>query len=282
MEVVGVYGSQRLKYRESIVAPPPSNDTYTRLDEKLIIPSDGKFVQIKHWGELGRGDNKNEFPEIIDATHILTKDPTGKVYDYVAMPDAWQRFLWEFWKWASQGKLPEGKIESFYSRPDNFRTFAKATPGSLTYVYVDMVEAHRAFTEAGSPEAGSRDVVTSRNLNNPKGYEWLFRPTGGAMLKVLRTVGVYYEVEALDVLKVPPTIDYVVERPWLYFWCTQWGKYSGSTRFPQIKNANDVWGLPPAGTPSPLFSKGGTFRILKSACNVLENGKPWSPYQSIK
>ena len=258
---------------------PVNAGEYKRLDENLRVPDVGKFVQIKHWDEFGRY-NVNPYPEMINASMgLLLQDLNGRIYDYVEMPDSWQWFLWNFWDWASGYKLPRGKIESFYQRPGNFRTFAKTTAGSLTYVYVDMVEAHRAFTEAASPEAGARDVVTKRNLNNPKPYEWLFFPTGGAMLKVLRVVGQYYEVEALDVLKPPPSIEYVVSRPWLSFWCTQYGKYTGSTRFPQIKNANAVHGLPPVGTPSPLMSKGGIIRIKKSSCHELQNGAAWTPYK---
>lgn len=265
---------KKLEYSQEI------NQPYIRLDENLRVPNAGKFVQLKHWDKLGKGDNKNEFPEMFTRTDgLLLRDPEGREYSYVEMPEAWQWFLWGFWKWASQEKLPDGKIEGFYKRPDNSRTFAKTTPGSLTYVYVDMVEAHRAFTEAGSPEAGSKDYVTKRNLSNKKSYEWLFNPTGGAMVKVLRTIGTEYEIEALDVLKSPPSIDYVVARPWLYFWCTQWGKYTGSNRFPQIKNANEVNGLPPAGIPSPLMSKGGKIRISRSSCIELKNDEIWSPYE---
>lgn len=101
------------------------------------------------------------------------------------------------------------------------------------------------------------------------------------MLKVLDVVGQYYVIEALDLLKPPPPVQYIIDRPWLRFWCTQFGKYSGSTRFPQIKIANAVHGLPPAGIASPLFSKGGTIRVLKSACVELTNGAPWTPYKPI-
>lgn len=268
---------------------PPQTGEYIRLDENLRVPDSGLFAQLKFWNEFeGKGDNVNEFPQMFNDSMGLELresqngifNPQGKRYTYVEMPDDWQWFMWEFWDWASQYRLPRGEITGYYKKPGNFRTFAHTTPGSLTYVYVDMVEAHRAFTEAGSPEAGSRDVVTKRNMNNPRAYEWLCYPTGGAMVKVLRTVGIYYEIEALDLLKPPPSIEYVITRPWLYFWCTQWGKYTGSTRFPQIKNANEVHGLPPAGIPSPLLSKGGVFRVLKKSCHPLTNSSAWSPYLS--
>jgi len=267
--MIADFGNRRAEYR---IKP------YQRIDENLTVPEVGRYVRLKHWDELGHDWNVDPYPEMfIPSLGLLTVGPDGRKYDYVEMPDAWQWFLWHFWDWASQYRLPKGKIESFYTRPGNFRTFANATPGSLTHVYVDMVEAHRAFTEAGSPEAGNEDVVTGRNLG-AKGYEWLFNPTGGTMGRVTRVLGVYYEIEALDVLKPPPSIEYVAARPWLYFWCTQYGKFTGSTRFPQIKNANEVHGLPPAGIPSPLMSKGGTIRVLRSSCVELQNGQAWSPY----
>lgn len=253
---------------------------YKRLDESLVVPSDwGMYVRLKHWDELGRGENIKDYPEMFNpGDGLLLRDPAGVAYDYVELSDNWQWFLWDFWDWASQYRLPRGKIEGFYQRPGNERTFARTTPGSLTYVYVDMVEAHRAFTEAGSPEGGFRDVVTGRNLSFPRNYQWLFNPTGGAMVKVTRILGNYYEIEALDVLKPPPPISYVVARPWLYFWCTQFSKLGGTTRFPQIKVANAVHGLPSAGIPSPLMSKGGTFKVKVTSCVPLSPGHPWSPY----
>lgn len=261
---------------------------YIRLDENLRVPTEGRFVALKHWEDFeGKGDNKNEFPEMFNASMGLelreSKDgvfnPQGRVYTYVELEHQWQKFLWDVFEWSAQYRLPKGKITGYYSKPSNNRTFAHTTPGSQTYVYVNMVEAHRAFTEAASPEAGARDVITGRNMNNPRDYEWLCFPTGGNMLKVIRDAGLYYEIEAIDLLKPPPSIQYIAERPWLRFWCTQWGKYSGSTRFPQIKVANAFHGLPAAGIASPLLSKGGVFRVLKKSCVELKNGSPWSPYK---
>lgn len=259
-----------------------SRGEYMRLDEGLKVPDNGgRYVRLKHWDELGRGDNKNPFPEMITpADGLYARDPNGRAYDYVELSGEWQWFLWRFGDWASQYKLPRGKIEKFYQRPGNTRTFAETTPGSLTYVYVDMVEAHRAFTEAGSPEAGSEDVVTGRNLG-AKGYEWLFNPTGGAMCRVVRTLGRYHELEAIDVLKPPPSISELEKSPWLYFWCTQYGKYTGTTRFPQIANANKILGLPPAGTPSPFLSLGGTIKVERESCVDLVPGQPFSPYNPL-
>jgi hypothetical protein len=233
---------------------------YQRMDEELTVPEIGRFVRLKHWNELGRAGSTTPYPEIINRSDgLLTINPyTGMVYDYVELTDEWQWFMWDFWAYAAHYRLPKGKIEWFYWRPNNDRVFAQTTHGSQTYVYVDMVEAHRAFTEAASPEAGARDVVTGRNLGNPRGYEWLLRPTGGAMCKVIRDLGTQWELEAIDLLKPVPEVADVFSRPWLYFWCTQYDTVYGSTRFPQIKNANAVHGLPIQGTPAPLLSLGGS------------------------
>lgn len=275
--IIAKYGTTQVQYKED--AAPTE---YIRLDEDLRVPTDGgTYYQLKHWDELGRGDNVNAFPEMfIPGLGLLLRDPDGRAYDYVEMPDPWLWFYWNWWKHISQNRLPEGKIEGFYKRPGNERTFARTTPGSLTYVYVDMLEAHRAFTEAGSAEGGFRDPVTGRNMDFPINMMVLFNPTCGAMLKEKRHLtGKYLEFEALDVLKPPPTVEWLAARPWLYFWCTQWGKLTGSTRFPQIKNANAVHGLPPAGISAPLMSIGGSIKVLKTACVPLTPGQLWTPYK---
>ncbi len=274
--LVARYDDVQVQYKEDVT---PAE--YKRLDEDLIVPTDGgRYVRLKHWDELGRGDNEDEYPEMITpGVGLLLRDPNGRAYDYVSLPDHWLWFYWDWWKHDSQNRLPEGKIEGFYKRPGNERTFARTTPGSLTYVYVDMLEAHRFLTEAGSAEGGFRDPVTKRNMDFPINMKVLFNPTGGAMVKVKRVLGAYYELEALDVLKPPPTVEYLAARPWLYFWCTQYGKFTGSTRFPQIKNANEVHNLPPAGISAPLMSIGGTIKVLKTACVPLVPGQPWTPYK---
>lgn len=258
-----------------------SRHPYTRMDTGLSVPPVGTFVQLKHWGELGRGGNIDEYPEMFTPTMGLDLlDPDGRRYDYVELSDAWMQFQWRFWDWNSQYHLRVDKELIPYQKPGNDRTFYEAVPGSLTSVYVSMGEAHRAFTEAGSREAGARDPVLGLNMSNPRNVEWLCNPTCGALLKVLAVDGIYFEIEALDLLKPPPSLLEVITKPWLYFWCTQWSDVTGSTRFPQIKTANAVHDLPEAGVASLLFSKGGRIRVKRSSCGVpLVNGQRWSPYQ---
>ena len=275
--VIASYGDTKVQYKED-VAPAE----YKRLDQDLRVPIDGgTYYQLKHWDDLGHGDNVPPFPEMFNPNlGLLSRDPDGRFYDYVEMSDRWLKFYWDWINHISQYRLPEGRIEGYYKKPDNERTFARTTPGSLTYVYVDIMEAHRFITEAGSAEGGFRDPQTGRNMNFPINMLVLLNPTCGHMLKEKsKLTGKYLEFEALDVLEAPPTVESLAARPWLHFWFTQWGKFSGSTRFPQIKNANAVHGLPPAGISLPLMSIGGSIKVLKTACVPLVPGQPWTPYK---
>ena len=261
---------------------------YVRMDQGLRVPLTGDYVQLKSWDQLGKGDNKNPFPQIFNPSMGLllreSKDgiwnPQGKVYEYVELTDEYMQFLYDFWDWNSQYRLsPHGKIEGTYKRPGNFRTFYKTTPGSVLDVYRYMTEAHVWATEGGSREAGSRDSVMKVNLDADENIKWLYDPMGLNLLKRIGSTGTHWLIEAIDTLKPPPSIAEVASKPHWYFWCNQWGKYSGATRFPQIANANAVNGLPAAGTASPLFSRGGVIAVAKKSCNVMQNGAPWSPYR---
>lgn len=272
----------RAEYRKKDTKP------YVRMDQGLRVPMTGDYIQLKSWDQLGKGDNKNPFPQIFNPSMGLllreSKDgiwnPEGKVYEYVELEDEWLKFLYDFWDWNSQYRLsPNGKIEGTYQRDGNFRTFYKTTPGSVLDVYRYMTEAHVWATEGGSREAGSRDPVMKVNMNAKENIKWLCDPMGLNLLKRIGSTGTHWLCEAIDLLKPPPTMDHLAKNPHLIFWCNQWGKYSGATRFPQISNANKVNGLPEAGTASPLLSKGGVIAIAKRSCNVMPNGASWSPYR---
>ncbi len=265
------------QYRAESAATLP----YVPQDQNLVVPpaEAGSFVQLRHWDELGGGDDETPIPEMLTPAHGLElRDLDGKQYEYAELSKKWQFRMKEWWDYNSQYRLPEGEVTGTYTRPGNDRTFYSATPGSLTALWIKITEAHIAFTEGGSREAGSRDDVLGVNLGARKAIEWLCNPCCGNVLRRLRTDGAWYDIEALNLLQDPPPLSYIVARPWLRFWCTQYSHKQGGTRFPHIKNVNAVWGLPPQGVASLLLSKGGVIRVKKSSCKVLTNGAPWSPY----
>lgn len=263
---------------------------FIRPDENLRVPDVGKFVQIKpDWEVLGdvrqkvRGTNvKYPFPAIVNDD---TKGWGWRVFDivgrnviYYPMPDQWQRFLWDFWNWNSGYRLPTGEILEYYEKKTNSGIFARCTPGSMTWLYVDMIEVSRAWTDAWNVEQGGRDVVTGRNLTAKKPYEWLLRPCTGHMLKVIREDSVYYYVSAINLDAPPPPMSEVEKHPEWVCWATQVHVEKYTSRFPQIKEAFAVHGYPVQGTAIPLLAPRGEGRIKKSACTPLQNGAAWSPY----
>lgn len=265
-------------------------------DVNLIVPSVSgkKFVQIKHDWDVTGGSRaegyKYSFPAVVNkAWGLLTKYQDG-VYDYVEIPDIWAKFFWDLWDWASGYQLPKGKIESFYTTNTNTGIYAKATPGTLTWVYINMIEKSRSHTDSYAPEVGARDIITGRNLENSRRWEWLFRPTTGQMGMVKADRGTYWELDALDILKPPPSISVIENSPWLYGWATEISPYPispqpyqrwGVSNYPQIEVAfrehDNLKNVKP-GIPIPLLSKGGSILIKKTSCVELVAGSSWSPY----
>ena len=256
-------------------------------DVNLTVPNiPGKrFVKIKNdmevVGQSRAEGRKYNFPAVVNKSWDLLTKYQDAVYDYVEVPDPWAWFFWNMWDWASDYRLPTGKIESFYTSKTNSGTFANTTPGSLMFVYVNMIEKSRSHTDSWAPEVGARDIVTGRNLGTSRRWEWLFRPTTGQMGMVKADWGTYWELEALDILKSPPSIDVIKSSPWLYGWATEVTPNGYVTNYPQIEVAfrehKDLNGIK-AGTPIPFLSKGGSVLIKKSSCTELTPGSKWSPY----
>lgn len=315
MKVVGYYKGNPVSYKEYEKETAPTQ--FVRRDIGLKVPNDGnKYIMIKHdWEVLGdvrqyyNGTGvKYPFPAVVNRewglltnftfdsskyNSIFTEDRdiilkyNNRVYDYVRMTDRWQYWFYEFWKNFTYGMLPEGKIEGFYQNPKNpIGDFAKATEGSILWIYVNMIEDARSHTDSYSPEAGARDVVTKRNMGNPRGWEWLCRPTTGQLGKVIGETTSHWILEAIDLLKPCPTMKEINENPHLWGWATEVTttkisqkplKYVVSN-YPQIEVAFRKHSYPKTGTPIPLLSLGGSIKIKKTSCKELENGARWSPY----
>ena len=283
---------ESLPFRQRQSAPPVPTP-FVLKDVNLRVPDIGrKFVQMKHdFDVLGQPRSfgyKYAFPAVVNKNWGLLTKYADQVYDYVEIPDVWAKFFWDFWNWASGYKLPVGKIESFYTKTTNTGVFARATLGSLTQVYIDMIEKSRSHTDSYSPEVGARDIMTGRNLENKKRWQWLFRPTTGQMGMVKADRGTYWELEALDILKPPPSMSVIENSPWLWGWATEatpvgippkpYTKWVVSG-YPQIEVAfrQNGW-LEKPGTPIPFLSKGGSILIKKFSCVELTPGTRWSPY----
>lgn len=264
---------------------------YRPKDTNLKVPTDGRYVQILHDWAVYDGTRQSQtgvkyaVPAVVNANWGLRTIYNEQVYDYVPVPDEWQWFLWKLWDWASDYRLPRGRIESFYTKPTNSGVWANTTAGSLTNVYVTMIEKSRSHSDSYPPEMGGRDVVTRRNLSNHRPYEWLCRPTTGTLAKVIGDNGSEWVLEALDITKPPPNA-YTLP-PHLYCWATEInttkltdGRYVVSDyAFIDQALKYNFTSNPRTGTPIPFISKGGSVRIKKYGCSpILVGGSSWSPY----
>ena len=261
-------------------------------DEGLRVPSVGRYVQILHdWvvydgvtRQIAQGNPLYPVPAVVNKNWGILTKYNDVVYDYVPMPDEWQWFLWDLFNWGSGYKLPIGRIESFYTKTTNSGIWANTTKGSLTSVYVTMIEKSRSHSDSYPPEVGARDVVTRRNLLNPRNYEWLCRPTTGQLGKIKADLGSEWELETLDITKPPPPVEGLAQH--LFGWATEIttvklpdsryvvSDYAFIDQALKVVNPDS----PRTGTPIPFISKGGSIRIKKSVCGLLENGASWSPY----
>jgi len=251
--------------------------SWVRKDVDLRVPYDGRYVQIRHDLITVIGD---PIPAVVNKGFgLLTEDSNGTVYDYVPLEDRWQWWMYDFVDWGSGRMLPEGEFMEFYTLTKNSEDviYSRYTPGSLKSLYAEKIKDAKSHSDSFSPEVGARDVVTGRNLSS-RPYEWLCRPTLGALLKVIGEYGVYWIIEAIDLYKPCPDPDFMP--PHLMFWATQIDGFGRVTRYPDVKNEFEVWGIPPAGTPMPLLSLGGKFKIKKTSCTaILPGGSAWSPYK---
>jgi len=255
---------------------------FVRLDTGIPVPSDGNYVMVQHEMPLF-GKTRHGYNETKDAIPAVANSQWGiqtlwrSNGDYGAISDEWQRWFYEFWDWASGYRLPVGNLEGTYKNPMNPDVVYQIyTKGSKLALYAGMIMDAKSHSDSYNPEAGARDVVTGRNLQNHRPWEWLCRPTTGALLKVLSVNGTQLKIKCIDLFGAPPDVNTL--EPWQFYFGTQ-VHYDGSvTRYPDVKVAFEAHGYPPAGTAMPLVAPGGYFYIDKSACVQLHAGDMWKPY----
>lgn len=271
-------------------------------DIDLTVPDDGyKYVQVKHdyefFGYPRQQDWRIKYaiPAILNEVRLaapnIERIPLpyrGRTYDYVTLSREWQFFLFDLFKWSVTPSTPMGKHEGTYKNASNpTMTFDRYTPGSLLWYYSEMIQDARSHTDAEPVEEGFQDFVTGRHAGK-KPYSWMCKTTTGNILRVLKDMGKYWLVEAMDLSKAPPPIADIANKPHLLHWATQQdmvkrpdGTYVVS-RYPQANAVHRLVGLPDTGTPIPNVSLGGDYLVLKTRTKVVAAGSKWSPYNPAK
>jgi hypothetical protein len=269
------------EYRQAIL---------TAKDVNLHVPDDGyTYVQTMHdfqiFGRIVVATEKYAVPAICGDVSRVWFDPSkGEVraYDFVPLPEAWQYFMLNLWRWSMDDILPLGKWEGTYknaSNPDMI--FDKYTDNSMLWYYDNMIQDARSHTDSDNVQGGFCDFVTGRNMG-ARPYAWLTKSTTGNILRVLRDLGTQYEVEAIDLSKDPPPVSELVQKPWLLHWATETGKRTDGSfyvsRYPQARVICKANGWMETGTPIPNTSLGGSYKILKRRVRLMKPNQSYSPY----
>lgn len=262
----------------------------TAKDVDLRVPDDGHtYVQTLHdyqiFGRIVVATAKYAVPAICGDVNRVWFDPSrneNRAYDFVPLSEAWQYFMLDLWRWSLDDLLPFGKWEGTYknaSNPD--MVFDKYTAGSLLWYYDQMIQDARSHTDSDNVQGGFCDFVTGRNMG-ARPYAWLTKSTTGNLLRVIRDLGTYYEVEAVDLSKAPPPLSDVINKPWLLHWATETGKQVDGThyvsRYPQARVICKMNGWKQTGTPILNTSLGGSYKIMKRRVKKVKAGERYSPY----
>lgn len=264
---------------------PPTSAPFVRLDTGIPVPNDGKrYVMIQHefplFGTTRHSENqtnqRDPRPAVVNTKwgYYTSAKGTG---DYVPLPDQWQRWFYEFWDWASGYRLPVGEHIGTHVNPRNPNIiYDDYTPGSKLGLYAGMIMDAKSHSDSLSPETGGRDVVTGRNMQSSRPYEWLCRPCTGSIHVVEEVLGSRLKCKTIDLLQPPPNIDTL--EIWQFYFGTQVHIDGRVTRYPDVKNAFEIHGYEPAGTAMPNVSAGGYFYIDRNKCVELQPGQLWQPY----
>lgn len=258
---------------------------FTRLDVGVPVPDDGyQYVMAQHeiilFGDTRHSSNDpgedDPRPAVVNSKWGI-RTLASSTGDYFPIQDHWQRWFYEFWDWASGYILPKGTKIGTHVNPKNPDIiYTDYTLGSKLGLYAGMIADAKSHTDSMSPETGGRDIVTGRNPLSLRVWEWLCRPCTGALFRVLEVYGSILKIQAIDLWSSPPNVNEL--QLWQYYFGTQVHIDGRVTRYPDVKNAFEAHGLPPAGTAMPLVAPGGYFYINKSACVSMAPGQIWKPY----
>ena len=271
-----------------VYSATPPVDNLIRRDIGFQVPIDGAtYVMVQHeiifLGTTRHNENKpnDNDPRPAVANAAWGVETLAKANgDYFPIQDAWQRWFFQFWDWASGYKLPVGEMVGTHVNPKNPNiVYTDYTPGSKLNLYARMIMDAKSHTDSASPETGARDVVTGRNLSAKAPWAWLCRPTTGAILRVTK-LGSRYRAQAIDLNLPPPDVNNL--QIWQYFFGTQVDRFGNVTRYPDVKEELKVHGYGEYGTAMPLVAPGGYFYIDKKACVELAPGQVWTPYYQHK
>ncbi len=278
-------------------------------DIGLTVPNDGyRYVQTLHDFEYNDGDQYQNKPRQLawhapydipaQNNEVILQAPNdpripledrGRKYDYVRTWPSWQWWMFELYRASVLGPIPTGEFVRSFPDPNPKRPYiySRYTEGSAMWLYANMMEVARQWTDAEPIEEDFYDDVTGRNFGK-RAYKYLCKTNLGNIHRILSEDKVWWTVEAIDLLKPLPNVYEALAKPWLIHWATNQGvdqlpnKTYRVSRFPQVNRVSELNGYPDSGTPCPVLSWGGTIKVLKARTRVLKSGQAYSAYNPAK
>jgi len=218
--------------------------------DTITVPSSGKFARVAHdWERPNWGEKPRSLKERPETVPMMMKPAS------LPLTKEWQKFWWKF------------IINQSYST---------LTGGQYHTAWGDITAERKAFIFHGITH-GYTDYITGVNLSNNDPMKQKGLLMGGSLVK--RKYGGV--IEALDLSQPPPTVQWLLQRPWLWGWATVIEGRNKNTdgtwpvsKWPQLKPFGG-WGV-----PYLIIGPNGENKVHIEDLIPLKNGTVYSPYVS--
>lgn len=242
---------------EDVLAPPKRvllDVSYLGVIDRLLTFSDGAIVvpsEVTHVGIPAEGDflrslndweYNREFRKNKDTPQVISvKD---EVFDN--MRSDWQQLQFDLLAHFAYGTMTNAMLKTAWG---------------------EVTAERKAYYDQHGTRHGREDYILGINAGASKPLAMKRLLTANNLLKRIPYWGFYYKYECLDVTQPAPTLEWLLERPWLYHWTNQINSITGVvSRWPDLKKYSNN-SVPILVTGSP----GGQL-VLKKFCTPVTEG----------
>jgi hypothetical protein len=247
--------------------PPPDTGS------GFTVPAAGRFVQIRHDWETTHWDERPRCYSVYGES-MPASNPNGQLPDTVYMPGC--KAVGDFLH------LTEARQNLWFDLMSRATDDTWGFP-ELAIAWLNVTQDGKAMTDDHSwshnesrntdPSKMFREYITGKNLTtNDRDMAIKSLHMGGNIAKVIGEDGAgNWLIETLNFSPgvIPPSVDDVWEKPWLFGWLTQSTKDAKAIDWPQ---------LGPHGVPFPVIGLNGVNKLPKAWTKPIENGAEYSPY----
>lgn len=223
-----------------------NDNTYLVVPEPVhhyVVPATGRFKRGAYdwerpdWG--GKPRTNSECPQTI---------PMWDKPDFFTLSEAWQRLWFNLIAYFAYGAMTDDQLFTAWADITTERKALTDNHG-LAHFYADLIM--RIFV--------NNDPIMQKGL--------IF---GGTMVKMKGLTG--NVIEALDPSQEAPSLEWLLQHPWLWGWTTVIQSDYVSSKWPNLKRFTDN------GVPYLILGYSGRNRVLSEDLIALKNNQVYSPY----